>query len=428
MSGDRCWSSIAATPAEHAALGDPPGASWLIMCRLVSGHSGPHASDGVNRGTGRRRWLLWSDFAERPQSLIDHDPCAVPELDGAECVFFAGHGGPHRYPLTFEPPLPPGPAADPRPLAEGGGNPFGFAAAESHGRHQVATEQVVVPEPFGVPEQVVEPEQGVEPEPVRDPEAELAAAQAAFNSAQGGFGGLADDESTRTYRPGFLAAEPSPPTRPSPPSPVFPPSPASPVFPPPVPAFDPRPAAPVTIGTWSGEEGRATDWPMVEVVNPPVRDPLAAVPPHPLPRVMTVGPDGLTGEADRVPRYLGRRHARHGAAAGVVAGDVVPPEVVPPEVVPPEVVPPVVVPAGVTATGAVTGEVVPGDAVSGDDVAAEVEPVLEAAHQVTAAAQDAAARLESRRAPQLTARRLGSALREVAVALEGLADALDPRG
>ncbi|MGO3327154.1 hypothetical protein [Gordonia sp. (in: high G+C Gram-positive bacteria)] len=98
MSGGRCWSSIVATHDERAALGLGADSEWLVGCVLREGHPGAHASDGAQAHHGRRRWLVWGDFARGAQMLRDEDPCPIVELDGTPCLYYLGHSGPHRYP------------------------------------------------------------------------------------------------------------------------------------------------------------------------------------------------------------------------------------------------------------------------------------------------------------------------------------------
>lgn len=98
MNGEGCWSTVVCRPAERVALGLAPESEWLLQCRLGLGHSGNHATDAsVRPRHDRRLWLEWNDFDNRAQSLIDRNPCPVPSPEGAGCVFFAGHGGPHFY-------------------------------------------------------------------------------------------------------------------------------------------------------------------------------------------------------------------------------------------------------------------------------------------------------------------------------------------
>ena len=97
MRSGGCWSSVVATVQERAALRLTPTHDWLIACVLPAGHSGAHASDGAQEHTGRRRWLLWGDYARGAQNLADEFECSAQALDGAPCMFFAGHGGHHRY-------------------------------------------------------------------------------------------------------------------------------------------------------------------------------------------------------------------------------------------------------------------------------------------------------------------------------------------
>ncbi|MGB3698249.1 MAG: hypothetical protein WBA05_12535 [Gordonia sp. (in: high G+C Gram-positive bacteria)] len=109
MHGGGCWSSVVAAPNERAALALTPEHEWLVGCVLQEGHSGSHASDGAQPHNGRRRWLLWGDYARGAQNLTDEAPCPMQALDGAPCLYFAGHGGPHRYaaPVGRDFPEPP---------------------------------------------------------------------------------------------------------------------------------------------------------------------------------------------------------------------------------------------------------------------------------------------------------------------------------
>ncbi|WOC12065.1 hypothetical protein [Gordonia sp. MP11Mi] len=98
MSGGQCWSSIVATPNERSALRLGVDAEWLVACVLPEGHPGAHASDGAQEHHGRRRWLVWGDFARGAQMLRDEEPCPNTELDGTPCLYYLGHSGAHRYP------------------------------------------------------------------------------------------------------------------------------------------------------------------------------------------------------------------------------------------------------------------------------------------------------------------------------------------
>ena len=98
MNGEGCWSTVVCRPAERAALGLSGDSDWLLQCRLAIGHRGNHATDASTHPRhDRRLWLEWNDFDDRAQSLIERNPCPVPSPEGAGCVFFAGHGGPHFY-------------------------------------------------------------------------------------------------------------------------------------------------------------------------------------------------------------------------------------------------------------------------------------------------------------------------------------------
>lgn len=97
MRSGACWSSVVATVHERAALALTPTHDWLVACVLPAGHDGAHASDGAQEHAGRRRWLLWGDYARGAQNLADEFECSAQALDGAPCMFFAGHGGHHRY-------------------------------------------------------------------------------------------------------------------------------------------------------------------------------------------------------------------------------------------------------------------------------------------------------------------------------------------
>ncbi|MGB6125501.1 MAG: hypothetical protein WBG47_09130 [Gordonia sp. (in: high G+C Gram-positive bacteria)] len=116
MRGSGCWSAIVAAPHERVALRLTPTHEWLVGCDLPAGHVGPHGSDGEQMHSGRRKWLLWGDYARGSQNLSDEFECPSRALDGAPCLFFAGHGGQHRYaapvgrdfpePLAQVPPAP----------------------------------------------------------------------------------------------------------------------------------------------------------------------------------------------------------------------------------------------------------------------------------------------------------------------------------
>ncbi|MBM7365672.1 hypothetical protein [Gordonia hydrophobica] len=97
MRSGGCWSSVVASPQERVALALTPDHDWLVACVLPAGHDGAHGSDGAQKHEGRRRWLLWGDYARGAQNLADEVECSAEALDGAPCVFFGGHGGPHRY-------------------------------------------------------------------------------------------------------------------------------------------------------------------------------------------------------------------------------------------------------------------------------------------------------------------------------------------
>ncbi|WP_078112609.1 hypothetical protein [Gordonia sp. IITR100] len=98
MNGEGCWSTVVCRPTERAALGLSGDSDWLLQCRLAIGHRGNHATDASTHPRhDRRLWLEWNDFDDRAQSLIERNPCPVPSPEGAGCVFFAGHGGPHFY-------------------------------------------------------------------------------------------------------------------------------------------------------------------------------------------------------------------------------------------------------------------------------------------------------------------------------------------
>ncbi|MDS1113497.1 hypothetical protein RD149_06920 [Gordonia westfalica] len=98
MNGEGCWSTVVCRPTERAALGLSGDSDWLLQCRLAIGHRGNHATDASTHPRhDRRLWLEWNDFDDRAQSLIERNPCPVPSPEGAGCVFFVGHGGPHFY-------------------------------------------------------------------------------------------------------------------------------------------------------------------------------------------------------------------------------------------------------------------------------------------------------------------------------------------
>lgn len=98
MNGEGCWSTVVCTPAERAALGLTGDSEWLLHCRLAAGHSGNHATDASPYPrSDRRLWLEWNDFDDRAQSLIERNPCTVHSLQGAPCLYFESHGGPHYF-------------------------------------------------------------------------------------------------------------------------------------------------------------------------------------------------------------------------------------------------------------------------------------------------------------------------------------------
>lgn len=98
MPQDRCWSSIVTGPADRAALRIDMEVTWPIACELPNGHRGPHASDGGRGGPGRRRWMLWDDFARTPRTARDLEACRERSIDNASCRLFDGHGGAHAFP------------------------------------------------------------------------------------------------------------------------------------------------------------------------------------------------------------------------------------------------------------------------------------------------------------------------------------------
>ncbi|GAB36897.1 hypothetical protein [Gordonia otitidis] len=101
MDGQGCWSTVVCSAEERRALGLSGSSEWLLQCRLAAGHAGNHATDASTRPrSDRRLWLEWNDFDDRAQSLIERNPCPVLSPEGARCVFFNGHGGPHFYART----------------------------------------------------------------------------------------------------------------------------------------------------------------------------------------------------------------------------------------------------------------------------------------------------------------------------------------
>lgn len=110
MDGQGCWSTVVCSAEERRALGLSGSSEWLLQCRLAAGHAGNHASDASTAPrSDRRLWLEWNDFDDRAQSLIERNPCPVPSPEGARCVFFNGHGGPHFYARSNgHAPTPPG--------------------------------------------------------------------------------------------------------------------------------------------------------------------------------------------------------------------------------------------------------------------------------------------------------------------------------
>ncbi|GAA2368712.1 MULTISPECIES: hypothetical protein [Gordonia] len=115
MRGGGCWSSIVATPDERSALHLTPTHDWLVACVLPAGHDGAHGSDGAQSHSGRRRWLMWDDYARGAQTLAEEFECPSQALDGAPCLFFAGHGGPHRYAAPVGRDFPAEPVVDGAP-------------------------------------------------------------------------------------------------------------------------------------------------------------------------------------------------------------------------------------------------------------------------------------------------------------------------
>ncbi|ALG86320.1 hypothetical protein [Gordonia phthalatica] len=156
MRSGGCWSSVVATVQERAALRLTPTHDWLVACVLPAGHDGAHASDGAQQHAGRRRWLLWGDYARGAQNLADEFECSAQALDGAPCMFFAGHGGHHRYaaPLGEDFPANPSPqpfAAPPFPAQADSGRhemrPSGPDGVGRHGGRDSIPSQAVPPEP-----------------------------------------------------------------------------------------------------------------------------------------------------------------------------------------------------------------------------------------------------------------------------------------
>lgn len=98
MNSEGCWSTVVCSADERRALGLASTSEWLLQCRLAAGHRGNHATDASTRPRADRRlWLEWNDVDSHAQSLIERNPCPVPSPDGARCIFFHGHGGPHFY-------------------------------------------------------------------------------------------------------------------------------------------------------------------------------------------------------------------------------------------------------------------------------------------------------------------------------------------
>ena len=95
-----CWSTVIAAADTHAAFGEAPDNGWVQRCRLGSGHSGIHASDaGVGPSGGLRFWLQWSEDDDAHR-LTELESCPVADGRDLACVYFAGHGGPHRFAPT----------------------------------------------------------------------------------------------------------------------------------------------------------------------------------------------------------------------------------------------------------------------------------------------------------------------------------------
>ncbi|GAA1481974.1 hypothetical protein GCM10009624_24140 [Gordonia sinesedis] len=98
MNSEGCWSTVVVTAHEQQALGLSGTSEWIQQCRLAVGHRGNHATDASTFPRhDRRMWLEWNDRDSHAQSLIQRNPCPVPSPEGAACVFFHGHGGPHFY-------------------------------------------------------------------------------------------------------------------------------------------------------------------------------------------------------------------------------------------------------------------------------------------------------------------------------------------
>lgn len=112
MNRDGCWSTVVVNADERRALGLANSSVWILQCRLASGHPGNHATDASTMPRNDRRlWLEWNDVDSRAQSLIERNPCPVPSPQGARCVFFHGHGGPHFYATSNG--RPPAPVSQP---------------------------------------------------------------------------------------------------------------------------------------------------------------------------------------------------------------------------------------------------------------------------------------------------------------------------
>lgn len=151
MRSGGCWSSVVATAEERAVLRLTTENDWLVACVLPEGHEGAHGSDGAQQHVGRRRWLMWGDYARGAQNLSDELECPAQALDGAPCLFFGGHGGPHRYAAPVGQDFPAG------------------AARHGSGAAVPVTAQASPPVPAPMPPPVPAPR--FEPSPMRMPPA-----------------------------------------------------------------------------------------------------------------------------------------------------------------------------------------------------------------------------------------------------------------